>query len=1389
MKNKNISSFKNKYALSKTLRFELKPIGKTKDHIRDKGLLLQDYNRAKSYQEVKKLIDRYHQYFIELALSHLTLTQLEDFQNLYLATVEAKKEDAFKKKFEKIQEDLRKEIVTAFKTGEANEIFKVLDKKELITELMVAWLSKQEEKEKVEEFKTFTTYFTGFHENRKNMYSDKPQSTAIAYRLVHENLPKFLDNIKVFEKLKAVPELYEKCCILYKEIEEYLNIYSIDEAFELDYFNMVLTQKQIEVYNLIIGGRTPKENEKKIQGLNEYINEYNQPKDKKYKIPKLKPLYKMILSDRESVSFLQDKFENSQEVLNSIKEYYHANIKSYQSSEKKDTENVLERVKELLEDLTSYNLSHIYIRNGKAITDISQALFGDFSLVKDALKYSFTNTLEISKKGLSKKQEEAIEKYLKQDYFSIAEIETALWNYRAENDLLKDLQEEQHLITDYFNTHFKTTVNDKEYDLVANITAKYSCIKGLLEQDYPEDKKLNQETKEIDDIKAFLDALMLVLHFVKPLMLPNDSTLEKDQSFYNTIAPYYEQLQYLVSLYNKVRNFASQKAYSVEKYKLNFENSTLLTGWDVNKEPDNTSILLCKNGLYYLAIMDKQINYVFDYLFLSSDDIKTMSDAEKRLLKRKVGQLVKKEDSQKECNSEEVKNKNTEGIDKLKKEIEKHKNKISVLSILCEQRNNNAAYEKVVYKLLPGASKMLPKVFFSRSNIAFYNPSEEIITIRNHSTHTKGGTPQTGFEKKEFNISDCRKMIDFFKESISKHPDWKQFGFNFSNTDSYDSIDGFYREVEAQGYAITYTEIDETYIHQLVEEGKLYLFQIYNKDFSEYSKGKPNMHTLYWKALFEPENLKDVVYKLNGQAEIFYRKGSINEEKKIVHLECIKIAKKFFRHKDGASVRVPDETVQKLNKFYKGELHESELNDTDRKYKENYSLFDGNEQRKKIDITKDKRFTEDKFQFHVPITLNFKASGNDYINQEVLSFLRQNPDVNIIGLDRGERHLIYLSLINQKGEILQQFSLNDIINEYKGITYKTAYKTLLEKKEKERADARENWGTIENIKELKEGYISQVVHKIAKMMVEYNAIVVMEDLNMGFKRGRFAVEKQVYQKLEKMLIDKLNYLVFKDKAPNEAGGLYNALQLANKFESFQKMGKQSGFLFYVPAWNTSKIDPTTGFVNLFYTKYESVEKAQQFFGNFESIRYNTQEQYFEFSFDYNQFTTKAEGTKTDWTVCTQGERILTFRSPTANNQWDNKEIKLTEQFEDLLGKHHISYGSGKCIKAQIAGQKEKDFLKGMMDLFKLTLQMRNSITNSEVDYLISPVKNAQGVFYDSRNANADLPKDADANGAYHIAKKGLMWLNQIHEFDGEDWKKLDLDKTNKGWLKFVQNFK
>ena len=89
-----------------------------------------------------------------------------------------------------------------------------------------------------------------------------------------------------------------------------------------------------------------------------------------------------------------------------------------------------------------------------------------------------------------------------------------------------------------------------------------------------------------------------------------------------------------------------------------------------------------------------------------------------------------------------------------------------------------------------------------------------------------------------------------------------------------------------------------------------------------------------------------------------------------------------------------------------------------------------------------------------------------------------------------------------------------------------------------------------------------------------------------------------------------------------------------------------------------------------------------------------------------------------------------------------------------------------------------------MKLMKLLLQLRNSMTNSEVDYMLSPVSE-NGVFYDSRSCSSNLPIDADANGAYNIARKGLWVLRQIQKSNPGD--KLKLTLSNKEWLQFVQD--
>ena len=539
---------------------------------------------------------------------------------------------------------------------------------------------------------------------------------------------------------------------------------------------------------------------------------------------------------------------------------------------------------------------------------------------------------------------------------------------------------------------------------------------------------------------------------------------------------------------------------------------------------------------------------------------------------------------------------------------------------------------------------MLPKVFFSAKGQETFYPPKEILLGYEEGKHKKGD---------KFDKAFMQKLIDWFKDAINRHEDWKNFNFNFSPTESYEDMSGFYKEVELQGYKVTFQKISENLINSLVDSGKLYLFQIYNKDFAEKSTGKKNLHTLYWENLFSQENLNDVCLKLNGEAELFFRPKSENI-KEIKHEKDSILVNKTTA--DGQSI--PEEIYQEIYKFKNNMI--SSLSDEAQEYLDTHKVVWN---KANYTITKDRHFLQDTYLFHCPITMNFKSpeiTGKKF-NEKVLNYLKNNPDVKIIGLDRGERHLIYLSLINQKGEIEMQKTLNTVYQTRNDKPLVPVnYQEKLVQKEGDRDKARKNWQTISNIKELKEGYLSNIVHEIAKLMVENNAIVVMEDLNFGFKRGRFAVERQVYQKFENMLIEKLNYLVFKDKAVNEPGGVLNAYQLTDKSANVSDVGKQCGWIFYVPAAYTSKIDPKTGFANLFITKgLTNVEKKKAFFEKFDAVRYDEKEECFVFSIDYSKLCDNADYQK-KWDIYTRGERLV--YSKKENRTFS---VKPTEKLKEI----------------------------------------------------------------------------------------------------------------------------
>ena len=126
---------------------------------------------------------------------------------------------------------------------------------------------------------------------------------------------------------------------------------------------------------------------------------------------------------------------------------------------------------------------------------------------------------------------------------------------------------------------------------------------------------------------------------------------------------------------------------------------------------------------------------------------------------------------------------------------------------------------------------------------------------------------------------------------------------------------------------------------------------------------------------------------------------------------------------------------------------------------------------------------------------------------------------------------------------------------------------------------------------------------------------------------------------------------------------------------------------------------------------------------------------------------------------------------------------MTEEFKLLFEKYDINIRGN--LKEAISNQSDAQFYRDLLGLMKLLLQMRNSITNSEEDYLLSPVADENGHFFDSREEIESLPNNADANGAYNIARKGLWIMEQIKKTD--NLAKLKLTISNKEWLHFAQN--
>ena len=1317
-----MKEFTNLYNVQKTLCFELEPVGVLPEKVQE--LLAIDKERNSLAPQVKEMMNELHKSFITHTLRNIAKIKdndPDDIRNAKLHTQEllhaicqlyaiSTKSDEEKEELEQKQAEFRNIISLLFTK---DDFYAKLFGKDILEELNNHFTNDEGKLEILDKFKGFLGYFDTFRTNRKNMYVAAEQETAIPFRIVNQNLPKFCDNLVAYQRLKS-SDLAKCIATVYSDFEDMLNVLSLDEYFSIDNYLDCLCQTDIQAYNYIIGGREQEGNKQLLKGLNQHIYEFNKTHSKAERLPLFKPLFKQILSDKEKVSWLAEEFKTDRDMLQAIDQCYQELAIILMGKEECS-------LPLLLKNISSFNQDGIYISNGASLNLISKRLYGGYSVITDALKQVWKANHERgrreSEENYEKKCNDAIKKT---SSFSLSAINQALGIVTGDGT---------NTIASYFEKFGSERECEKNY--VQELSDLYNEALSVL---HTKDKDIINDDEKVGAIKALLDHLKCIQHFIEPLHMKKVEE-NADAEFYNKFDDIYEQMDNkLTGLYNRVRNRMSRKPYNDDKYPIYFENnSKLLGGWP-DSFTENSD-----NGTQYGGYLFRKKNNIgeFDYFLGISANVR---------LFRHFNKVAASE-----CSSYE--------------RLNYYQLKSQTFYGGCYKTAVGHDFEEDKFKLIDNILTLCYKY-----------GSEKLQDVINKEKRksdpkkSKLNSPKSLLELIEKKDLDCyekikrnesfRKLDAMVTENIKKT--MASVNIKHLQDSANNDYESFLQAMEVVDYGckvekgfeyfpINQDELDAA----LADESKrLYLFKITNKDLSysknykqRKSRGTDNLHTMFFKALMEGGyGTYDI-----GTGSLYYREMTPGLAKdKPTHPQNMPIEKKsdFFRKRGKRSV------------------------------------FE-------YDIQKDKRFTRNMFKFHLSIKANYTCGNANemMLNQKVVDAIRNGSIKHIIGIDRGERHLLYVTVINLKGYIVEQFSMNIMESEklIDGEPVVTNYKGLLDAKMNLRTEQKRTWRRQESIKDLKEGYLSQVVHKLTKLIVDkYQAIVVLENLSKGFMQTQ--IESAVYAKFEQMLITKLNLYIDKQKDKNTVGGLYHPLQLTSPYKSKSTANIQNGVIFYIPAWCTSKIDPVTGFVNYIYPKYESIQAARDFFSKFDDIRYNPEQDYFEFHIkDYAAFNPRAKSSRQDWIICTNGNRIRNFRDPDNNSEWTSEEIDLTKEFKKLFESYKIDY---KCnLLASILIQEKKDFFyksnvkeSSLLPLLKLTLQLRNS--NSKEDYILSPVANKNGFFFDSSKCGPDLPNNADANGAFNIARKGLILVNRILSTPLNE--KLSLTISNEEWLEYAQ---
>ena len=204
-------------------------------------------------------------------------------------------------------------------------------------------------------------------------------------------------------------------------------------------------------------------------------------------------------------------------------------------------------------------------------------------------------------------------------------------------------------------------------------------------------------------------------------------------------------------------------------------------------------------------------------------------------------------------------------------------------------------------------------------------------------------------------------------------------------------------------------------------------------------------------------------------------------------------------------------------------------------------------------------------------------------------------------------------------------------------------------------------------------------------------------------------------------------------------------------------------MLYTRANYTSVTDPATGWRKTIYIKNGKEEDVKkQILEKFNDFGFDGKDYYFEYTEIHAGHVWRLYSGK-------NGESLPRFQNRKQLQQ--DKNIWVPEQINvvEILDQLFANFDKIKSFKAQVENGVELKKIDGRNETawqslryaLDLIQQIRNSGVKREDDnFLYSPVRNENSEHFDTCNHanNGDLSEivDADANGAYNIARKGLI---------------------------------